>query len=104
MERLVGSLDDVDRSDLAAFTIVLGAVGLGGIDAAVAAATEARRQVERLRQRTKRAGLDLSYWGQIELAFATTPRKAITVSQRWPRLAQGVWSSTKCWCRTSTDF
>ena len=72
VERLVGSLDDVDRSDLAAFTIVLGAVGLGGIDAAVAAATEARRQVERLRQRTKRAGLDLSYWGQIELAFVDT--------------------------------
>jgi hypothetical protein len=70
VERLVCSLADVDRSDLAAFTIVLGAVGLGGIDAALAAAAEARRQVERLRQRTKRAGLDLSYWGQVELAFS----------------------------------
>jgi hypothetical protein len=72
VERLVGSLEDVDRADLAAFTIVLGAVGLGGIDPAVVAAAEARRQVERLRQRTKRAGLDLSYWGQIELAFVDT--------------------------------
>jgi hypothetical protein len=72
VERLVGSLADVNRSELAAFTIVLGAVGLGGIDAAVAAAEEARRQVERMRQRPKRAGLDLSYWGQIELAFVDT--------------------------------
>jgi hypothetical protein len=72
VECLIGSLDDVERSDLAAFTIILGAVGLGGIDAAVAAAAEARRQIERLRQRTKRAGLDLSYWGQVELAFVDT--------------------------------
>jgi hypothetical protein len=72
VERLVGSFADVHRSDLAAFTIVLGAVGLGGVDAAVSAAAEARHQVERLRQRTKRAGLDLSYWGQIELALIDT--------------------------------
>jgi hypothetical protein len=76
VECLIGSLDDVERSDLAAFTIILGAVGLGGIDTAVAAAAEARRQIDRLRQRTKRAGLDLSYWGQIELAFIDTLESA----------------------------
>jgi hypothetical protein len=67
VERLVGNLADHDHSELAAFTVILGAIGLNGAASAEAAATEARRQIERLRQHAKRSGLDVGYWAQTEI-------------------------------------
>jgi hypothetical protein len=72
VERLVGNLADHDHSALAAFTVILGAIGLNGSASAEAAAAEARRQIERLRQHAKRSGIDLGYWGQVELKIVRT--------------------------------
>ena len=67
VERLVGNLGDHDHSELAAFTVILGAIALNGAASAEAAATEARRQIERLRQHAKRSDLDVGYWAQTEI-------------------------------------
>lgn len=52
--------------------MVLGAFGQSGQSSAEAAAGEARRQIDRLRQHAKRSGIDIGYWGQVELKIVRT--------------------------------
>jgi hypothetical protein len=72
VERLTGYFADVERSDLAAFTVIFDAIGLEGTVSAEAAAIKTRQHIERLRQKTKRAGIDIGYWGQVELKIVQT--------------------------------
>jgi hypothetical protein len=67
VERLVGNLTDHGHSNLAAFTLILGAMGLNGTGSIQAAAAETRQEIERIRQHAKRSGVDIGYWGQVEL-------------------------------------
>jgi hypothetical protein len=72
VERLVGNLTDHGHSNLAAFTLILGAIGLNGTASAEAAAAATRQEIERIRQHAKRSGVDIGYWGQVELKIVRT--------------------------------